>query len=632
MQVIGDLFQGRVDILFVSPEKLQTKSFQNLLMRPGFPRIHLVCIDEIHCASEWSHNFRPTFLQLGLVINDVLRVSCVLGLTATLTKNAEETLKSAFQFTEEGTVRGAVLRPNLRLSVSLEINKEKALFTLLDSEDFDECHSVIIYCTKQNQTEELAMRLRVRGHDADSYHAGKTQWDRLLCQNKFMAGPGKEVEQVRRGSGPVERRKKMIIVATIAFGMGLDKRDVRAVIHFNIPKSVENYVQEIGRSGRDGLPARCHVFLDRGDYLKLRSLSWSSGVDEVTVKRLLERALVQERAVNAEADSEDPFGDVDEMQFPHYIALEMNKCEKELDMKKETIATILSYLSLQPNGVLRLLPTCFATVKIFFKKDPMSLKDKLPLIPSILVYGEVLATKKWKTSTPKGPKPAEQNPRNFSFSPIEICNKTNTDYFELEQGLHMLQNAGDATFSLDGPAFHIKVARRVTAEEFEDLLRTVARNLNAIERSAIHKVDRVWTILSNVAVNNHPQTQIRDSVSGAREDDEETVADDGEDSHEKEGDDGSIGMIPSAPRTTRPLSADDSTNTINELVRDYFDALVDVYEAQTATVSDEKLMFVSSPPASPLVHFEGESSANLLPPSPPSKMQADGNGGHPGVC
>ncbi|NXQ87623.1 RECQ4 helicase, partial [Nyctibius grandis] len=268
------------------------------------------CIDEAHCVSEWSHNFRPCYLRLckvsGVrppwvarpkelgdvelplfpppplvqVLRDRLGVRCFLGLTATATlATARDVAQHLGIPAEEGiTVRCAAVPPNLRLSVSMDRDRDQALISLLRGERFGCLDSIIVYCTRREETARVAALIRTclrgttlrepdgamePGQDtargkkarakslrrplkwiADAYHAGLSPAERRRVQSSFMSG------QLR------------VVVATVAFGMGLDKSDVRGVVHYNMPKNFESYVQEVGRAGRDGELAHCHLFLD----------------------------------------------------------------------------------------------------------------------------------------------------------------------------------------------------------------------------------------------------------------------------------------------------------------------------------------------------------------------------------
>ena len=192
-----------------------------------------------------------------------MKIHTILGLTATAPKS---TLKSIADHLgvdgEDGVIRGILLPLNLHLTVSRDVDRDAALLELLQGGRFADANSIIIYCIRREECERLATLLRTYLKDpvkdmnskiskrrgiswsAESYHAGLTGARRLSIQKQFMAG------------------KLRIVVATVAFGMGINKSDIRAVIHYNAPKNFESYVQEIGRAGRDGDPAHCHVFLN----------------------------------------------------------------------------------------------------------------------------------------------------------------------------------------------------------------------------------------------------------------------------------------------------------------------------------------------------------------------------------
>ncbi|CAL1538173.1 unnamed protein product, partial [Lymnaea stagnalis] len=268
--VISDLKEGKIHFLLVSPEAVVERGgfSQGSFPTPDrLPPIAFACIDEAHCLSDWSHNFRPSYLRLCKVLRERYGVKCFLGLTATATKaTARDVVKHlGIDDADAATVRGAAVPKNLVLSVSRDANKDE----LLKGDRFKTCESIIIYCSRRQQTTRVATLIRTslqttvdlnakkrKGAKSksvnfdpavwtcESYHAGLTPAKRKSVQKAFMSG------------------KLRVVVATVAFGMGLDKANVRAVIHYNMSKSFESYVQEVGRAGRDGEISHCHAFLD----------------------------------------------------------------------------------------------------------------------------------------------------------------------------------------------------------------------------------------------------------------------------------------------------------------------------------------------------------------------------------
>ncbi|XP_067281238.1 ATP-dependent DNA helicase Q4 [Pseudorasbora parva] len=307
---------GQVHVLLLSPEALVGGGHSGSGCLPPadqLPPVAFACIDEAHCVSEWSHNFRPCYLRLCKVLRDRLGVRCLLGLTATATLSTALDIARHLDISDQDgiAVRSAAVPHNLQLSVSMDRDKDQALVSLLKGERFGALESVIVYCTRREETSRISALLRtclqgvmlresskkVPEDDednpvgkkkkalarkkirkplkwmAEAYHAGMSASERRRVQNNFMCG------------------ELRVVVATVAFGMGLDKSDVRGIIHYNMPKSFESYVQEIGRAGRDGHPAHCHLFLDPegADLHELRRHIHSDTVDYYTVKKLVQK-------------------------------------------------------------------------------------------------------------------------------------------------------------------------------------------------------------------------------------------------------------------------------------------------------------------------------------------------------
>lgn len=222
--------EGRYRLIFVAPERLRQQTFVEALRRVGLAR---VVVDEAHCVSLWGMSFRPDYLFIRRALV-ALGGPPVLALTATATPETEDEIKG--QLGDLATVRTSVFRPNLRFEVVQVANKSEKLAATLDL-----CRAiagpVVVYVRSREGCEEVAHYLRQKGESAAHYHAQIA--DRSAVQDQFMSG------EVR------------ILVATVAFGMGVDKADVRAIIHYNLPQSIEAYYQEAGRAGRDGQPARC---------------------------------------------------------------------------------------------------------------------------------------------------------------------------------------------------------------------------------------------------------------------------------------------------------------------------------------------------------------------------------------
>lgn len=268
-RIYRDIENGNVKLLYVSPERLKNERFVQRLKRI---RISLMAIDEAHCISEWGHNFRPDYLKLADLAR-MLPVERVLALTATATPSVAADICRQFGIEKQDHVQTSFRRPNLHIRVTPCTIRERVPLLLQGIEEQPEGASTIVYVTLQDTAEQVAEVLRKNGHSAAFYHAGMGDEQRAAVQDGFM-------------SGVID-----IVVATIAFGMGIDKADIRAVYHFNLPKSIENYVQEIGRAGRDGEISRCELLACADDRLTLANFVYGDTPSKESLRAFLEALL-----------------------------------------------------------------------------------------------------------------------------------------------------------------------------------------------------------------------------------------------------------------------------------------------------------------------------------------------------
>ncbi|OGJ18243.1 hypothetical protein A3K73_00390 [Candidatus Pacearchaeota archaeon RBG_13_36_9] len=232
-----------IKILYLAPERLALESFRDFLISL---KISLIAVDEAHCISEWGHNFRPEYRNLK-ALKILFPEVPLIALTATATEKVRQDIISQLSLKEPKIFISSFNRKNLNLVV---IQKKKTLEKILQMIREYENESIIIYCFSRKDSDRLAEKLRLHGFRALPYHAGLDSETRKRNQELFI------------------KDKANIIVATIAFGMGIDKPDIRLIIHHTFPKTIEGYYQEIGRAGRDGLSSDCVLFYSRGDKRK----------------------------------------------------------------------------------------------------------------------------------------------------------------------------------------------------------------------------------------------------------------------------------------------------------------------------------------------------------------------------
>lgn len=318
-EIYRQLRGGELKLLYVAPERLQNERFLQLLR--GL-RIGAMAVDEAHCISEWGHNFRPDYLKLAQLAREI-GAERILALTATATPEVAADIRRQFEIADTAQVQTGFYRENLQLLVTpcSEAQKLSRLTErLLSAPD----SPAIVYVTLQQTAETVAERLNAAGVRAAAYHAGMPAETREQIQNAFMAG---EVDAV---------------VATIAFGMGIDKADIRAVYHYNLPKSLENYMQEIGRAGRDGEPARCELFACADDCRVLENFTYGDTPINAHLEALLHQLLEQGQEFDVSV---------------HQLAT-------QFDIRPLVVSTALTYLELE--GIIRATGPFYTSYQIQF--------------------------------------------------------------------------------------------------------------------------------------------------------------------------------------------------------------------------------------------------------------------------
>ncbi|RLU16956.1 hypothetical protein DMN91_011025 [Ooceraea biroi] len=496
-QVMRSVKDGTVNILLVSPEAVvageKSTGFGALLRQ--LPPIAFACIDEAHCISQWSHNFRPSYLMVCRVLKEKLRVKTVLGLTATATRATAESIVNHLYLHDgmAGVISDVPLPKNLVLTVSKDENKDQALIALLKSERFQKCDSVIVYCTRREECARVAGLLRIALQDprnpekpnakvstiAEAYHAGMTAHRRKIVQKEFMSG------------------KIKIVVATVAFGMGINKSDIRAVIHYNMPGTFEGYVQEVGRCGRDGLTGHCHLFLNPlrdSDKWELRRHIHANGVDRHTIRHLLQRIFIPCSCARINKEKAP-----DQRCPGHEVALPIDETVQALDITEETISTLLCYLELHPKRFITVLSSVYVRARISSYNGPQALKRAAQSSPPLAMAIAL--------DMQKGISHEKSNIIEFPI--IDVASAIGWDSGVVKSHLKNLEwtTGGDGSVKRSAISMHydklglrVKTPGDLTDTELDEALDALIARTRSQESSCLQQLEIISSALSKISV------------------------------------------------------------------------------------------------------------------------------------
>ncbi|KAL1217207.1 ATP-dependent DNA helicase Q-like 5 [Cardamine amara subsp. amara] len=457
-ETLRKLKEGIIKVLFVSPERLLNVEFLSMFRLSL--SVSLVVVDEAHCVSEWSHNFRPSYMRLkASMLLSELKAECILAMTATATTMTLQAVMSALEIPSTNLIQKSQMRENFELAVSLSgANRMKDLLMLLESPPYKEIRSIIVYCTFQYETDMISKYLRDNNINAKGYHSGLPAKDRVRIQESFCSN------------------KIRVVVATVAFGMGFDKGDVGAVIHFSMPGSLEEYVQETGRAGRDGRLSYCHLFYDDTTYLKLRSLSHSDGVDEYAVGKFLTHVFSSETK-----------------QHEKICSLVIESASHKFDMKEQVMQTILTHLELGEVQYLRMLPQLNVCCTLnFHKSSPNTLAARNIIVAAIVK----------KSHVKQG---------LYVFDIPAVASSIGVATSDVLAEIQTLKVKGEVTYEMKDPAFCYTILE--FPKDICSLSSHLTKWLAEIETCKVRKLD----IMSSAAVAAMNDSSTSEVSSGAKQ-------------------------------------------------------------------------------------------------------------------
>ncbi|XP_020592591.1 ATP-dependent DNA helicase Q-like 5 [Phalaenopsis equestris] len=438
LETLRRLHEGLIKVLFISPERLLNPEFLSTF-GDGLP-ISFVAIDEAHCISEWSHNFRPSYLRLrATLLRSVLNVQCFLAMTATATTQTLHGIMRALEIPSTGLIKKCQIRDNLQLFITSNDDRLKDLLILIKSISMNNMRSIIIYCKFQKETELVNKFLCDNNISSKVYHSSIPSMDRIRTQDLFCSN------------------KIRVVVATVAFGMGLNKSDVDAVIHYSMPESIEEYIQETGRAGRDGRHSICHLLFDNSTYYKLRSLLYSDGVDEYQIIKLLCQIFVKD------TNLDESIG---------YLIKEA--VSFKFDIKEEVLSTVLTQLEIGDVQYIRLRPQLNVTCTMYFHKtSPEVLSNKDAIVSAII-------------------KKSEKKHGHFIFNIPTVVNYAGIMVKELLDHMQNLKHLGEITYDLKDPAFCFSVVKK--PNDFYSLSAHLAKFLSEVEKCKVQKLDEMLNL------------------------------------------------------------------------------------------------------------------------------------------
>lgn len=427
---------GELKLLYIAPERFANERFIEKIRRLS---ISLMVIDEAHCISEWGHNFRPNYLKLAKVVHDFC-IPTVLALTATATPKVTSNIQDVFGIQNDDYIHTGFYRPNLILRFT-PCNRHDPVETLIECMKKRRVASTIVYVTLQKTAQEIAETLRTHGFDAQAYHAGLEDKTRHAVQEWFM------------------QSNTSIVVATIAFGMGIDKPDIRYVYHYNLPKSLENYSQEIGRAGRDGKESVCELLGCSNDLTVLENFVYGDAPEAGAINMLVDEILGQDK----------------EFSLSVYETSNMH------DMRPLVVNTLLTYLELE--DVIESTGPFYTSYKFTPLRSSKEILARFDSERAQFLKNIFTCAQKGRVW--------------FTLEIDEVQRKLAVKRNRIVTALNYLAEQGDLELKVSGSRLGFRIKQRLTGEKAEAIKDKLVQRFKEREQNDIARLHQVLQLINH---------------------------------------------------------------------------------------------------------------------------------------